>query len=254
MLVKPEISLIASAVRPHCWLELYESLRCNDVPFEIIFVGSKEPEFTLPDNFKFILSPTKPAQCVEIASRNATADLIMHIGDDCELKLRKEDGSLTNEHTLDTMYKMYNSIGNEKLILSCRYMQNGVDRSESDHYFFCENPVPPIIPLAGLMSRKLYRYIGGIDRIFIAAFYDVDVAMRVYAFGGTVIMSDVYLSEDKSKNKETNLCAEFGGPDRGFLEYLWSVNKKVHFNRNRWFEPFSDYRIVEETQGPRGKW
>ena len=244
---------MASAIRTHCWLELYESLCVNDVPFEIIFVGSNEPAFTLPDNFKFILSQTKPAQCMEIARRNATADLIMHTADDCIFRLRKEDGSLSTDHTLDNLYTTYKSIGNEKLILSCVYMQNEEDRRH-EQTFFCEKPGPPLIPMAGLMSKKLYYNIGGIDRRFVTCFYDIDIAMRVYAIGGTVALSDVYLSEDKSKNKETNLCAEFGGPDRGLLEYLWSVDKKVHFNRSKRFEPFSDYRIIEETQGPRGKW
>ena len=147
------------------------------------------------------------------------------------------------------------------------------------------------MPLAGLMSRKLYRDIGGIDRNFIAVMWDLDVAMRVLALGGEVAMSDVCLEELMSKSDGHRVNAEFWHHDRGLLESLWSkrrslwsrlvkslfmqrergeglfsrsslskrrrllsFNKETHFNRSSPIEPFSNFRILEESQGPKGRW
>lgn len=242
---KPEISIFAPAHRPQNWMDLYRSIGDNNINFEVIFVGPNNPDFELPSNFKFIKSYTKPTQCGEIASRNTTADLIMLMADDCEFRTKRP---------LDMLYNTYKSYNNDKLILSCRYMINGRYISRSDHRFFFGDNSSAIMPLSGLMSRKLYRDIGGIDRNFIAVMYDLDIAMRVLALGGEVILSDVYVDELKSKSAGSNLCGEFWSHDRQLLESLWSVSRKTHFNRTKPVEPFSDFRILEESQGPRGRW
>jgi hypothetical protein len=245
MKFKPDVSIFAAAIRPDCWMDYYNYVGENDISFEIIFVGPNTPKFKLPDNFRFIHSTTKPAQCFEIGRRAALGNLLINTGDDCVF---------ATDHPLDKLYSIYSEQANEKLIVSCRYMQNGVDRSETDHYFFCTDHSSPVMPLCMFMSRKLYDIVGGVDRNFVGVFWDLDIAMRVYAVGGTVIMSNVYCNEDKSKKGDSDLCAKFGGPDRGFLEYLWVENGKVHFNRKIPFAPFFDYKLLEETQGPRGKW
>ena len=60
--------------------------------------------------------------------------------------------------------------------------------------------------------------------------------------------------EIKSKKSSIDLCADFGGPDRGFLESLWVQDGKVGFNRRMPVTPFSNYKLLEKSQGPRGKW
>lgn len=245
MMGRPKISLFGTAHRPQNWLDLYRSIGDNGIEFEIIFVGPNTPKFQLPHNFKFIQSYTKPAQCSEIASRNTTADLIMNIADDVEFRTKAP---------LDLLYDKYKSHGNEKLILSCKYMLSGKDRSDMAHHFFYGNNDSPVMPLCGLMSKKLYRDTGGIDRNFIAVMWDLDIAMRVLVQGGNVLLSDVYVDEIKGKSGGSNLCNEFWNHDRKYLEDLWSKDHKIHFDRARPVEPFSDTRILEESQGPRGRW
>ena len=243
--MKPDITIYAAAVRPKYWMDFYNSIGSNDTSFEVIFVGPNEPAFKLPDNFKYIKSNTKPTQCFEIGRRNAVGELLLNVSDDCEFQ---------TEHPLDVLYKTYKSYNDEKVIVSCRYMQNGVDRSETDHYFFCGDPTSPMMPMHSLISRKLLDRLGGIDRNFVAVFWDLDIAMRVYAIGGTVLFSDVYSNEDKSKKLNSDLCAKFGGPDRAFLEYLWTVRGRITYIRNIPVTPFSNYKLLEETQGQKGKW
>ena len=243
--IKPDISLFGPSYRPENWMDLYRSIGDNDVSFEIIFVGPNEPDFKLPSNFKFIKSYTKPMQCFEIAARNTTADLIMNIADDVEFRTKRP---------LDRLYNIYKSYNNEKLILSCRYMLNGEDLSDDCHHFLAGDKSSPVLPLSGLISRKLYREIGGVDRNFIAIIGENDLAMRVHALGGEVLLSDVYLEETKRKSRGSRLCAEFWNHDRGLLLNLWLVNGKVQLNRAKPVEPFSDFRILEVSQGPRGRW
>jgi hypothetical protein len=139
-------------------------------------------------------------------------------------------------------------------MLSCRYILDGVDTSDIDHRFFVDDITSPTMPLCGLMSRELYVNMGGIDKNFTAVMGDLDIAMRVLAMGGEIILSDVYVEELKRKSAGSLLCADFWQDDRGFLESLWVVNGKVQFNRVKSVEPFVDLRILDSSQGPRGRW
>lgn len=244
--MNPKIGIVATAHRPQNWMALYNSIGDNDVEFELVFVGPNLPGYELPKNFRFIRSLVKPTQCIEIAVRNTTADLIMlNFTDDCEFQ---------GSRPLDRLYETYRSYDNDKVIVSCRYMMDGEDLSGLAHRFDNSDSSSPVLPLAALMSRKLYHDIGGMDRNFQAIFGDLDITMRVYALGGKVVMSDVYLNEDKSKREGSSLCTEFWKCDRGLFESLWVKNGKLHFCRTKSVEPFSDSNILKASQGPRGRW
>lgn len=243
----PQISIFGSVHRPQYWANLYNSIGYNDVTFEIIFVGPNEPYFKLPDNFRFIKSFVKPTQCLEIAARNTKADLIMNMPDDVVFR---------TERPLDKLYNTYKYYNDDKLILSCRYMLHGqdlsrvgIDKEHGYHLYNVWDITSPVVPVSGLISRKLYRYIGGIDRNFVGLYWDLDIAMRVYAIGGHVELSEVYIEEI---NDPGGLYGQY--PDRPYLDSLWMANGKVKFNRTRPVEPFSDDRILEESQGPKGRW
>lgn len=240
----PDISIYGSAYRTDLWMKFYNSIGENKVSFEVIFAGPNEPDFTLPDNFKFIKTDVKPAQCYEIAARQTRAELIMPIADDTAFR---------DTCPLDTLYETYYSYNDSKLILSCRYMLNGNDVSRTWHKFYYKNMASLTMPLSGLMSRQLYVDIGGIDRNFIATMWDREIAMRVYALGGKVVLSGVYLNEERAGSG--GICQEFWPHDRKWLDSFWpNINPDGPFNRSQPVEPFSDYRILEESQGPKGRW
>lgn len=242
---KPDISIFGSAHRPQYWMDLYHSIGKNRVKFEIVFVGPNPPDYELPENFRFIRSFVKPTQCAEIAARNARADLIMDMPDDCEF--------VTLE-PLDKLYDFYVSGGSDKLIVSSRMMTDGEDQSHFAHRFFVGDENTPLMPLCGLMSKKFYRELGGIDKSFIAVMWPLDMAMRAYAAGGRVELSHVYMNEDRGKCAGSNLCGEFWERDRGLLEYLWTDNGKLRSFRRKAPVSFSGVDILEISQGPRGRW
>ena len=240
----PKIGIVASAHRPQHWMNLYNSIGDNNIEYELVFVGPNPPDYELPKNFRFIRSFVKPAQCFEIAFRNTMADLVMPIADDCEF---------ITPQPLDRLYDLYKSCNLDELIVSSRGMHGDMVWPQSFHCFYTNDDSTPVVALCGLMSKKLYRDIGGIDRNFISIMWDSDIAMRVHALGGRVVMSDVYINEDMSKG--SSLCTgEFFRHDRTLLESLWTTNGKVHFNRAKPVEPFSDMNILTASQGPRGRW
>ncbi|MFH1309191.1 MAG: hypothetical protein ABIH85_00765 [Candidatus Omnitrophota bacterium] len=243
--MNPKIGICAPAHRPQYWMEFYKSLVKNDVEFEIVFVGPKAPDYELPKNFHFIKSFVKPTQCLEIAYRKSTADLVMNMADDCMFKTSRP---------LDKLYETYKAYKREDIILSCRYMVNGEDQSDEAARFIAGDMDSPIVPLCGLMSKNFLMTIGGVDRNFIGVMWDSDVAMRVHALGGEVILSDVYLEEDKNKNAGSFLCNEFWKYDRRVLESLWLKNGKIHFERAKEVESFSNINILMKSQGARGRW
>ena len=246
--MQPIISLYGPAVRTEIWLDYYEGLACNSIPFEIVFVGPNKPDFVLPDNFHYIKSNVKPAQCLEIAARNALGEYLLNTVDDL---------LFTTKDALDKLYSEYLSYDDDKLILSCRYMMDGIDVSYECHRFHIQDPDSPIMPVSGLISKMLYRELGGVDKNFLALFSDLDIAMRLYAMGGSVVLSSVYVNEIVNSvpygTKSSLLDSEVGVHDRLLLNRLWQT-AGYQFVRNQPFEPFTDERILEESQGPKGRW
>ena len=239
----PDISIYGTAYRPDLWMRFYDSIGENKASFEVIFAGPNKPTYTLPDNFKFIKTDVKPAQCVEIAARQTKADLIMDVADDTVF---------LQEHPLDMLYTTYISYNNPKLMLSCRFAMNGTNLSRTWHHFYYKDMASPIVPVSGLVSRQLYMDMSGIDRNFIAAMFPLDIAMRIYALGGNIVLSDVFINEIRGRK---GICQEFWNYDRPLLDRFWpNMKQDGPFNRTQPVEPFSDENILIESQGPKGRW
>ena len=239
------ISIIAAAARPENWEPVYESIGVNDIPFELIFVGPNEPDFDLPDNFRFIKSNTKPAQCAEIASRAAIYPLLLTLGDDIRFK---------TDHPLDSIYETYVRADDELVMVSCRYQPGGEARTETDHRFFEGDLDSPILPFCTLISTQQWRNIGGIDSQFIAVCWDMDIVMRMYSMGGSVVFSDVQVVEDTAWSRGSNLMNDHRSTDRVLVDQMWSDDRKVHSNRSLPVKSFLDEGILLRSQGPPGRW
>lgn len=262
----PIISLFGSANRPWLWPRLYNSLSSNEVPFEIIFVGDRPPTLTLPDNFHFIYSEVKPAQCAEIAKRHTTCDLIMLIADDL----------VFSEHALDILHQTFLRLDNDKAIVSARYYCNGQIYPDPECCFWRTDLNTPLLPVSGLMKKKMWEQLGGIDRRFVASCWDIDISMRVFEIGGSVTYCEeakVVELHDKS-TPEKGLYNEVGLPlDRTLLDWLWarqsplpktvSPDSVYSFNQEKGIlmknrlspvMPFDDKDILTVSQGYKGKW
>ena len=185
---KPIISLIASAHRTKDWLDFYNSIRTN-IPFEVIFVGEKPPNFALPSNFTYIYSPVKPTQCAEIALRCAEGELISWTADDAEYEL----------NALDKVYDLYKKECNYKCMISFRIIEQDLSGKLHDktdiHYCAGLKAIP-----FGTISKKFIDEIGGYDLNFIAGQCENDMVLRGYAAGGYIKIVDAKIFNMETKH------------------------------------------------------
>ncbi len=240
-----KISLIGSAFRTNNWLKVYNSVRKNNINFEIIFVGPKKPDFQLPDNFKFIQSNVKPVQCIEIAARAASGELIQIIPDDI---------LFIKENSLDLIYKTYYERYNYKNLFSMLLCENG-KAFDADNFRLNPNKInSPFVGVCNVISKSFFYELGGLDKAFIASMYDIDFSLRAILRGGQVLMTDIKIDERKLEMSEgSHTAAEYWNIDRKHLLKLWS-KKGNTLIRNEKFMGFNEINLLKYSQGPRGRW
>ena len=244
-----KVSIVASAVRVQFWEELYNSLLGNKLPFEVIFVGDKQPGYKLPSNFHYIYSPTKPAQCYEIGFRAAKGELVHWTADDSLY-------NHINHSSIDTAYNFYKTFNDEKVVVAMRPIEDGGDVYDFHHFFGGSHDTPIMAPL-GLMSRKLLLELGGYDRRFISGQSENDLVMRVFEVGGRVeICMDAYLYLRHRKVHEVpNPFRQWYTADRRILEGSWvKPDNTISKTRLDPVDKFEDKDLLTVTQGLKGRW
>src|SRR3990167_715945 len=291
-----KVSLISSAIRPKIWELFFKSLEGTNVEYEIIFVGNiimpdgtLEYQLQFPLNFKYITTANiKPAQCYEIARRNAIGETIVWVADDCEFP----------NDVIGKAYNYWKSQNNEKLIFSIQTKESGYNLPEGKlfnmnmHRFFGDSPAEPYNPLMaplGMMSREYLEKFGGFDRRYICGQYENDVILRAYADGGNVEIfgdNETYIDIDhlgksflagESTNEKDFLNRPFAkgySQDRMVLEKSWSTfnarklinilntgKNQIFSNEIRdvskmrldKFEPYEETDILLKSQSNKGE-
>jgi len=253
--MNPMISIVVSGVRPELWLDLCNSVGESKTSFEAIFVGPNPPDYQLPGNVHFIRSDTKPVQCFEIGTRLALGKYLMMMADDVFFE---------GTNPLDSLYKEFLAYNTEKLMLSCRLKQilpQGVRvYSEGDHLPAGDNSFGEVIlPTGVFMDKTYYGYLGGLDRNFIAVYWDLDLCFRVVEDGGITRLSTVWIAEQCFRcnlDPTISMWHSYGNIDKGItLKQFWPMfGIHNNFKRITLVEPFADEDILTRSQGPKGKW
>lgn len=264
--MKPDISIFTSGNRPENWILQFENIGENDVNWERIILGPNTPSYTLPDNHRFVQTNVKPAQCFEAAARMTKGEFIMALSDDLIFH---------TSHPLDVLYETIQSppdgLDNDKLMVSPRVAIDWGTHVEDCsrhptmpcHHVFVDNPESPMLAASELYRRELHMALGGYDSRFISGTWDQDLQLRVQAIGGRIILAEVLLAETPAINRgnpSVNGIAPHGyGPhDREelFLNW-WKINRigaTLDLHRLVPFVPFTDDKILEVSQGPKGRW
>jgi hypothetical protein len=245
-----KLSIIATAHRPQNWLTFMDSLGKNDIDYEVIFVGPNKPVENMPSNFFYIYSLVKPAQCVEIAYRASSGNLILIASDDVEF---------VGEKPLDRLVLEYKKQSNYKVVISSKLMEDGKKFELDQHLFEYQNykyyTSSHLLSGAGIISKKVIEEVGGFDKNFIAANFAIDLDLRIYSIGGKVFMSDVLINEKKStKGFRSNTQSEYAFHDSKLLYSLWDEDENKRLFRNKDVEPYTHENIKIMSQGPRGRW
>jgi len=213
------ISLIASSVRPHLWKDFFDSLEGTKCSYEVVFAGDLKEWPAFP-NIRYI--PTariKPAQCYEVARREAKGDLVMWVADDCEFSYG----------LLDNIVKQMDILP-EKTLISVKTNENGQNNVLDDHRFFDgfvdPNHTSPLMAPLGVIRRSYLEQLGGFDRRYLCGQYENDVAMRVYVDGGQIVKYEegcVFIDHIRKHGESTKFWSGYNH-DRRILEDTWAID------------------------------
>lgn len=244
----PIISIVASAHRDYRYKPCYDSLAENTkVPFEVIFVGDKNPLEKMPDNFKYLYTKVKPAQCYEIAVRNAQGKFVHHIGDDFTF----------DNGYLDKLYDYTLMLDMDKILIcpQHRLMYNppSFGMIEIGCHFSPDKADSHFIGISPLYRRDIWYKIGGIDRKFFGAYACMDVQMRFYELDfHPFIAPGIFSQENNFGSMEANhpsLIYRTGEEGRRVLNSFW-IKPDGSMSKNRLYSvnSFDDKDILVKDQ------
>lgn len=241
------ISLCAAALRPAQWQATYESLKNNNIAWELIYCGPNQPDFTLPSNFIYIKSNVKPAQAYQIAFNHAQGELIGWTADDC----------IYPANALDNMYNFYKSFNDNKIVAAFRTVEDGKDITEVHRFRGRDNTSPRMAPF-GIVNREIFNQLGGYDRDFVCGQSENDVVMRFLEIGGRVEVSNIPIYAEHQKAHQstgTFFRSNYYHKDREVLESCWVLDGVVQTKRLRPIKSFEEKDILTITQGEnKGHW
>lgn len=235
--MSPKISFFASAIRPHLWEDLLNSLKGSKYEYEVIFAGHVDQGlvkemFSQYKEFKYITTgEIKPAQCYEIARRSCIGDLVCWIADDCTFsdgfvdKIYDYSQLIKQEWLKECYLKNIEAKGYFKGIISCKTNENNQIETMQNHRFFGRNLNTPLMAPIGVMVRKHLDLLGGLDKRYICGQYENDIVMRNIVDGGKVYLyEDVYVNIDHANKhgKNNNFWSGYN-EDREQLENSWCV-------------------------------
>ena len=272
-----QVSLVASANRFQWWMRFYNSLKGNKLNWEVVFVGDKRPDFTLPDNFKYVHATVKPAQCYQIGFWEAEGELISWTADDADYNHPTRNCPNSLDIAYEAWKKLEEENGNDKKsIIAFRPIEDGGDVYRFHHFFGGWDHTPTMAPF-GLLHRDYFvNTLGGYDADFVSGQSENDVVMRVLEDGGRVeICMDAFLyvhhrqvhPRTRDGSREDNKFRDWYKTDRKVLEDCWipagygnyeKDNKNVEISKKRLrpvkrFEKTNDVTTV--TQGIyKGMW
>ena len=282
----PKVSIIASSVRYQLYQDLCDSLEGTTVDYEIVFAGNKPPVSVYP-NLRYITTgDIKPAQCYEIARREAKGETILWAADDCEFP----------NDVIGRAYNYWKKQEDEKLILSIQTKESGYNLPDGAlfdmevHRLLPNDPSSPLMAPLALMSRQFLDDLGGFVRKYICGQYENLVVMMARERGGSVEVfggADCYIDLDHlGKSIRIGECKDQAGflerpfatgyrndreallhtccnfayqypPNCGDIFFLAESTLRAHQILPKLlddFEPYEDKDILTVSQGPKGKW
>lgn len=261
MVEEPKVSIIASSVREQLYGAFFSSLEDTSVSYEVVFAGNIVPSIQYRVNY-ILTKNIKPAQCYEIARREAKGEVIIWAADDCEFK-----GDIIGK-----AYNYWKEKSDKKLILSLQtrefYLGGGDGFCDmTKHAFHGGNPKTPLMAPLAMISREYLNDLGGFDRRYLCGQYENQVVMQAYKDGGTVeVFGDRNSYVEIDHINKSKLCGESKDLDgfykrpfaRGYKHDRKILESVCKFEADRIkitdFEPYTDELIKEKSQSYKGEW
>jgi len=211
-----QVGVFCSSNKPHLWSDLYKTLSNNSVDWNLCIAGPYPPIEPLPGNVKFIQTNVKPAQCYFIAEQNTIGEYVINMADDVTL----------SSGSIDDLVGIINS---KMTIASCY----GKRHPRQSNMWKIRSPrqkitLPFFMPGNSMMHRETFNNIG-IDKNFVALYWDYDIAFELVSMGGKVVISDK--SSWSEKSKSTGTCHKF--EDYSYVTEMWFDGIKIRNKRRK---------------------
>jgi len=238
-----DVSIFMSGVRTNRWMNMYEGIKSsNNVSFEFVVVGPYEPNYTLPDNFKFIHSDVKPGQCFEIAARNSTGKALLQTADDM----------VYTPEAVDLMFHGYIK-DPKKIMTTCCYWVDHRSALDWSHSLIdCGvDRGWPFLPVTGMYDRELHYELGGADRRFDAVMWELDMYMRLYESGVRTVLvngkaEEINFPDDFSQ--QPSLFGRYAKKDRPKILKTWTKDGNNNIHRTSPVLSYIDKDILTVNQ------
>lgn len=218
-----KLSIFASSVRNHLWMEFCDSMLPTKIPFEIVFGGPLTDLQVRPflERYPFLkyihTADIPPAQIYEACRRFCQGELIHWSCDD----------SSYSNISLDKVYEFYNTLS-PKSMISIKTKENNQDTDLDEHRFFGFNRDTPLMCPLGVVSREYAEKLGGFDRRYLAGQWENKFCMMVYEDGGNIVKyEEGYISIEhlRKHGKNSTFWKGYEG-DRIILEEDYAIGTK----------------------------
>lgn len=241
-----KVSICSSAIRVKDWQKFYDCVADTKIPFEIVFAGPKSPTFKLPDNFRFIHTPVKPAQCYHLTYLNARGQVIMSTADDAEY----------GANAIDLAYDFFMRKENRLLMSGFRQFEDGTETTEVHHYVdedgkrIIASPFP-------VFFRETYFRLGGADRRYITGQWENDFSFRLLNAGGSIeiCMDAIIRVKHREKHEDGSKVRDYWPGESKLLADTWFYPDR-RFRRipTSPLEPYGEGNLITQSQGNKGEW
>ncbi len=242
---KNSISIIIPSINPNAWQKIIKNYQSKKVRVEIIFLGPENCNFPLPKNVKFIKTNFKVNQCLEIGLRCSSGYYMFQSADDILLK-----GS---DDPLGDMVYAANLFPNNLICL--KYATNGKILMRNEINLVPNHP-KTLVPLLGILSKKIINEVGGYNKNYIGSYGDIDLYLRIKNSGYRYRWLDIYMDEYRPSNSSLGqLSYRYLGHDIKYLKYNWikyNSKNKNYILRNQSlesFQPFDKKTLLSTEQG-----
>jgi hypothetical protein len=251
-----KVGVFCSSNKPQLWGRLCDSLSRNSVDWNLCIAGPYSPTELLPGNVKHIQTNVKPAQCSFIAEQNTIGDYVINVVDDI----------VFSPGSLDNLIKM---VDNKKTIASSKVFGFKI----MDHYNLLDPRGYPAddprslskdknirakniilnfpLPTGAMMYRETFDSIG-IDKSFIALYWDFDIFFELLSRGGKIVLSETStVSLAYSKGNPKSFMSRLRC-DNLLLINMWLDGERFRNQRMKPINPLTyDADILNISQGKK---
>lgn len=271
MNIQPKISLCAPAIHQEFWEEFLDSLKNNEIPYEVIFVGNVKPEFDTSKypEFRHIFSTVKPSQCTHIAFMEANGELISLTADDVTYFSPNKKGALDNMYNFIMNFPEGTSYNKLKIAYGFRMFEDQFCNESSYRHYVVPKTSPnpfssPLIYPFFVMYKRFYQEMGGYDNRFVCGQAETDLLLRIATKWGhteSSLCSTSMVWGLHNKHNNMGSFRKYHAYECDLIRKLWLIKHFVDMDylfaparKDSEVRSYKNKDLLTVSQGDTGEW